>query len=54
MTNLDYIKTLTAEELANYIYNVIIKVGQCYTQSQKGVAEWLTENQKDGEQDEKG
>lgn len=46
MTNLDYIKTLTAEELASYIYYVIIKIGQCYTQSQKGVAEWLKKERK--------
>lgn len=43
MTNLDYVKTLSAEELANYIYSTIITIGKQYTESQLGVANWLKE-----------
>lgn len=43
-TNRDYLATLTNEELANTIYDVIVdRVGRRYNSSRLGVAQWLGE-----------
>ena len=44
MTNREYLSTLTNEELANTIYDVIVdRVGRRYNSSRLGVAQWLGE-----------
>lgn len=44
MTNREYLTTLSNEELANVIYDVIIDgVGYRYNSSRQGVAKWLGE-----------
>lgn len=43
-TNRDYLATLSNEELANTIYDVIVdRVGRRYNSSRLGVAQWLGE-----------
>ena len=44
MTNRQYLATLSNEELANTIYDVIIdRIGWRYTSSKQGVSQWLGE-----------
>ena len=43
-TNRDYLSTLSNEELANTIYDIIVdRVGRRYNSSRLGVAQWLGE-----------
>ena len=44
MTNRQYLATLSNEELANAIYDVIVdRIGWRYTSSKQGVSQWLGE-----------
>jgi hypothetical protein len=44
MTNREYLATLSNEELANTIYDVIVdRIGYRYNSSKLGVAQWLGE-----------
>lgn len=41
-TNLEYLRTLSAEELADWLYNSwLSKQAKCYTNSHNGLIEWL-------------
>lgn len=42
-TNLDWVRSLSAEELASWIYSECLAIGKKYTHSEKGIAEWLKE-----------
>lgn len=43
MTRLDYIKLMTAEELVNYMFFIMIPKGKEYNHSILGLIEWLKE-----------
>ena len=43
MTNLDYVRSLNSEELAETIFTIILPVGQTYSESRLGIAKWLDE-----------
>lgn len=43
MTNREYLHTLTNNELAYSIYEIIIPIGKMYNNSMGGVALWLNE-----------
>lgn len=42
MTNLEYLRTLSAESLSDWLYNSwLSKQAKCYTNSHNGLIEWL-------------
>lgn len=45
MTNLEYLRTLSAESLSDWLYNSwLSKQAKCYTNSHNGLIEWLKED----------
>lgn len=45
MTNLEYLRTLSAESLSDWLYNSwLFKQAKCYTNSHNGLIEWLKED----------
>ena len=45
MTNLEYLRTLSAESLSNWLYNSwLSKQAKCYTDSYNGLIQWLKED----------
>lgn len=49
MSNLDYIRTLSAEELVDWIYGERVQLARSVNLSREYLIEWLNATREDGE-----